>query len=241
MRRTVFWVLFSMASAAAMSEAEARKKRHAADSATEAEPSAPDPAPALSAAGPTQGIAPGPAAASPMPGPPAPGPAMGGQPLPPGAMPAMPPMAGTQPGPASAPASSGSGHSTPWKVAVAGGGIIGGSYVLSLIVGSMSYAGFNNGQAGWFAPVVGPALAMGSVGGDAGGCLSKAAYTYTLGPILTLFTLGGIGTAIGGIVGMFSGMSKSVSTASNDPPPPQVQVAPSLTPGGAGLIVLGSF
>lgn len=238
MRRTVLWVLLSLLGTATLSTAEARKKRHHAEPAAEVEASAPDltQVGVAAGAGAPAAAAPGAVGAMPMQ---AAQPAPAGQPLPPGVMPAAPSMYATDSGPEPAPMS-GSKHSTPWKVAVAGGGIIGGSFVLSLLVGSMSYAGFTSGQSGWFAPIVGPALAMGGVGGEPGGCLSKFAYTYTLGPLLTLFTVGGIATTIAGLVTMFAGAGKSASYAAAEPAP-KLQVAPSLSPGGAGLIVLGSF
>lgn len=253
MRRTGFCVLLSLAFAISPSAADAKKKKTAtAEAPPDLETAAPAPAqaavlapgtpqaPGVSVQGQATVAQPG------VTGQPAGQPAFTGQPagqqLPPGVVPpGMPgqPSASGEPAPAGASSGSASGHSTPWKVAVAGAGILGGSYVLSLIVGSMSYAGYTSGQAGWFAPVVGPALAMGSVGGDAGGCYSKAAFTYTLGPMLSLFTLAGIGTTIGGVISMFTGAGKAASGAVASLPP--VRVTPSLTPGGAGMVVLGEF
>lgn len=249
MRRTGSCVLLSLAFALSPSAAEAKKKKTVtAEAPPDLETAAPAPAPApaqaaVSAGGTLQAAPPGASvqgqatiAQPAFTGQPA------GQQLPPGVVPpGMPgqPSAAGEPAPVGASASSSSGHSTPWKVAVAGAGILGGSYVLSLIVGSMSYAGYTSGQAGWFAPVVGPALAMGSVGGDAGGCYSKAAFTFTLGPMLSLFTLAGIGTTIGGVISMFTGAGKAASGAVAALPP--VRLTPSVTPGGAGMVVLGEF
>lgn len=52
-----------------------------------------------------------------------------------------------------------------WELAVGGGVAIGGAYVLSVLVGAFSYAGFYDGQWGWFIPIAGPSLAMAGVGG----------------------------------------------------------------------------
>mgnify|MGYP000172625753 CR=1 FL=1 len=134
-----------------------------------------------------------------------------------------------------------------WEVAAAGGGVIGGAFVLSALVGAFSYAGFYDGQWGWFIPVAGPALAMAGVGGEPAGCLSKAAYTYSLGPILTLIYVGGIATAITGAF-VKKDITRPAASVSGAPPgasapaaPPALQFTPTVGPNGAGMLILGTF
>lgn len=125
-----------------------------------------------------------------------------------------------------------------WELSAIGGGLIGGAWVLGSIVGALSYAGYYQGQWGWFVPVAGPFLSMTNVdGGDPNGCLSKAAYTYSFGPILTIITVGGIATAIAG------GIAKKrvPVTAPATPTAVPVQVAPSVGPGTGGLTFSGRF
>jgi hypothetical protein len=81
---------------------------------------------------------------------------------------------------------------------------------------------------------------MGGVGGEPAGCLTKAAYTYSLGPILTLIYVGGIATAIAG-----AAAKKDIVRPAGEPAPaapaPSLQVAPTVGPGSAGMILLGTF
>lgn len=131
-----------------------------------------------------------------------------------------------------------------WELAVGGGAAVGGAYVLSVLVGAFSYAGFYDGQWGWFIPLAGPSLAMAGVGGEPAGCLSKAAYTYSLGPILTLVYLGGIATAIAGAVAKKDVVrpAGAAGPAGPAPPPaPALQVSPTVGPNSAGMILLGTF
>lgn len=93
-------------------------------------------------------------------------------------------------------------------------------------------------------PVAGPALAMAGVGGEPAGCLSKAAFTYTLGPILTLIYLGGMATAITGAFVKKDVLGPAPGTPGapgSPPPPPSLQLAPTVAPGGAGMLILGTF
>lgn len=87
----------------------------------------------------------------------------------------------------------------PWNIAIIGAGIVGGASFLSLAVGAMSYGFFYEGQAGWFAPIVGPFLAMGGVGGPTGPCFSRQFYSFGFGGFLGLLTIGGLVTTATGI------------------------------------------
>lgn len=128
-----------------------------------------------------------------------------------------------------------------WELAVGGGAAVGGAYVLSVLVGAFSYAGFYDGQWGWFIPLAGPSLAMAGVGGEPAGCLSKAAYTYSLGPILTLVYLGGIATAIAGAVAKKDVVRPAGAAGPAPPPAPALQMSPTVGPNSAGMILLGTF
>jgi hypothetical protein len=233
MKQSLLHVSFSVAALLAVTPAEARKKKP---------PEKPEKPPAIDAAAEIK-VLDKPAAPPPVIAPvaPVPGAGVGADvsvgvtaPLP--AMPAMPP-----PPP---PQMVVVGQRKFWEVAAAGGGVIGGAYVLSALVGALSYAGFYDGQWGWFVPVAGPALAMAGVGGEPAGCLSKAAYTYSLGPILTLIYVGGIATAITGAFVKKDVMGPAPAATGGSPAapqPPAFQIAPTVGPSGAGMLILGTF
>ncbi len=133
-----------------------------------------------------------------------------------------------------------------WELSAIGGGIVGGAYVLSVLAGAFSYAGYYQGQWGWFVPGVGPILSIANVdGGAPADCLSKAFYTYGIGSLLMIFTAGGIATAIAGAFVQKTvtvpASTPSSTPASAPPPGPELRLTPTAGPGSAGLILLGTF
>lgn len=118
-----------------------------------------------------------------------------------------------------------------WELSAVGGAVLGGLYVASVLAGSLSYAGFYNGQWGWFVPLVGPMLTMGGAGGTLCSCFTNQLYTYGIGTILSLATIGAlVPVVLGGV------LSKTVTVG-----PSQMQVAPTVTPDSTGLVIQGRF
>ncbi len=118
-----------------------------------------------------------------------------------------------------------------WELSAVGGAVLGGVYVLSILTGSLSYAGFYEGQWGWFVPLVGPMLTMGGAGGKVCPCFTNQMYTYGIGTVLTLATVGALVPVILGGV-----LTKKVGGGSG-----QVQLAPTVTSDSTGLVLLGRF
>ena len=125
---------------------------------------------------------------------------------------------------------------------IAGLGVFGGSYLLSLGLSSFSYAGYYRGQWGFLIPLVGPIVSMSGADGGysdcAGGCLSKNLFTYVTGLINLGTYLSGLGLIIAGGVQMRkSGPAPMVASR------PPLTVVP-FTPAsgtGSGLMVIGRF
>ncbi|MFO0579384.1 MAG: hypothetical protein U1A78_35740 [Polyangia bacterium] len=194
---------------------------------------APTPAPGA----PTVRIIPAPGAMAPAPPPPVgPAPPVGApydvRYAPPGAAPA-PFMPSASPAPAGPPGRT---------MLIAGLGIFGGSYLLSLGLSSFSYAGYYRGQWGWLIPLVGPIVSMSGADGGysdcAGGCLSKNLFTYFTGLINLGTYLSGLGLIIAGGVQMRRG--GPAPRVASKPPVRVVPFSPAFGT-GSGLMVLGRF
>ncbi len=118
-----------------------------------------------------------------------------------------------------------------WELSAIGGIVLGGVYVASVLAGSISYAGFYQGQWGFFVPLVGPALTLGNVGGQVCPCFASQLYAYSIGTVLSLATIGAIVPIILGGV-----LAKNVPLTSS-----KVQLAPTLARDAGGFQLVGRF
>jgi hypothetical protein len=192
-------------------------------------PSEPDPvvaSPPASPASPASPATPATIMIAPSPAVPSGGPASG---VPPFALPAVPQTANAEHSPFVAR----SPHATPYKtLGIAGLGIVGSTFVLSMLLGGISYGAFAEGQWGWFVPLVGPSLVMSGVCGSPGSsCYFKSLFTYTMGPLTTAAYLTGITLAIVGAVGYKRG--RDVAN--------HLQVLPYASIDSRGLVLAGTF
>ena len=141
---------------------------------------------------------------------------------------AVPANPGMQQFPVAAPAGKGQGFRS---LAIAGAGVVGSTYVLSLILGAASYGAFTDGQWGWFIPVAGPSVVMSGACGNPNGCYFKSVFTYITGPLSTATYVAGLTMALVGVIGM-----KRESRS-----PSRLALLPYAERDARGLVLAGSF
>jgi len=144
----------------------------------------------------------------------------------------LPPSASDRPllAPVSAaPAASRMSSST--TLLIAGGSVLGGAYLLSISLGSISYGAFVEGQWGWFIPIAGPIVVMSGACGNPNGCYFKSLFTYLAGPVTTAAYVAGITLTIVGL----ATRRRPAAVAG------RFQILPHASPESSGLTLLGRF